>query len=183
MSLTSHYVNQKWKMGEKDSKLSIFPLPPIVQSLSNMLTEFLRDWGLENKVFIITLDNASANDNMIKIIKMSFIRSGTLRILYIFHVRCCAHVLNLIVQYGLVHIKDLIHNVRESAKCIRSSSSRKEDLLAHYGLCGKKEVMLDVPTRWSSTYTMLKAAKEFRPAFIHYAGTNSNYKWCPDEEE
>lgn len=30
---------------------------------------------------------------------------------------------------------------------------------------------------------MLKAAKEFRPAFIHYAGTNSNYKWCPDEEE
>lgn len=53
MSLTSHYVNQKWKMGEKDSKLSIFPLPPIVQALSNILTEFLRDWGLENKVFII----------------------------------------------------------------------------------------------------------------------------------
>lgn len=56
-----------------------------------MVTDFLREWGLENKVFTITLDNAL--DNMIKVIKMSFIRNNTLRLYHIFHVRCYGHVL------------------------------------------------------------------------------------------
>lgn len=42
--------------------------------------------------------------------------------------------------------------------------------------------MLDVSTRWNSTYMILKAAKEIRPAFAQYADTDPNYKWCPDEE-
>lgn len=42
--------------------------------------------------------------------------------------------------------------------------------------------MLDVSTRWNSTYMILKAAKEIRPAFAQYADTDPNYKWRPDEE-
>lgn len=146
---------------------------------------FLREWGLENTVFTSTLDNIVVNDSMIKNFKMSFMRSNTLCLPYIFHVRCCAHVLNLIVQYGLEHIKSLINNVWESAQCIQSSASRKLDFetsLAQFGLLGKKEVMLDVSTRWNSTYMILKAAKEIRPAFAQYADTDPNYNWCPDEE-
>lgn len=89
--------------------------------------------------------------------------------------RYCAHVLNLIVQYGLEHIKSLINNVRESAQYIRSSASRKLDFetsLAWFGISGKKEVMLDVSTRWNSTYMILKAAKEVRPAFAQYADSD-----------
>lgn len=30
---------------------------------------------------------------------------------------------------------------------------------------------------------MLRAAKEVRPAFKHYEEIDSNYKWCPTDDE
>lgn len=185
MSLTTDYVDKNWKMQKKVLGFRCFPPSHTWQALTNMMPLFLREWGLENTVFTSTLDNIVVNDNTKKIFKMSFMRNNTLCLPYIFHVRCCAHVLNLIVQYGLEHIKSLINNVWESAQCIQSSASRKLDFetsLAQFGLLGKKEVMLDVSTRWNSTYMILKAAKEIRPAFAQYADTDPNYKWRPDEE-
>ena len=49
-------------------------------------------------MFSITLDNASANDAMVDFLKdeLDLVGGGTY-----FHVWCCAHILNLIVQDGM----------------------------------------------------------------------------------
>ena len=41
-------------------------MPPLHTGfeLSLKISEFLNDWGIEKKIFSLTLDNASANDNM-----------------------------------------------------------------------------------------------------------------------
>ena len=37
--------------------------------LSLKVFDFLKDWGIERRIFSITLDNASSNDNMRNILK------------------------------------------------------------------------------------------------------------------
>ena len=86
----------------------------------------------------------------------------------LFHVRCAAHVLNLIVKDGLQVVEGVIDNVRESVKYIKGSQSRKEkfeEIIVELGIFCKKRHSLDVPTRWNSTYFMLKSALPLREAF------------------
>ena len=78
------------------------------------LYESLVDWNLDEKISTITLDNCTTNDAAIpylvrKIGKSKLINEGKL-----LHMRCCAHILNLIVKDGLEHIKTAIENIRES---------------------------------------------------------------------
>ena len=73
----------------------------------------------------MTVDNASYNDVVVRMLKDNISyknqlpHSGKL-----FHVRCCAHILNLLVQDGLFEIGKIIKNVRESVKYAIQSESR-----------------------------------------------------------
>ena len=73
----------------------------------------LLDWGIDRKIFSIILDNASANEVLQKILceqmnlQNSLICNGDY-----FHVRCSAHVLNIIVQEGLRVASDALHKIR-----------------------------------------------------------------------
>jgi hypothetical protein len=81
----------------------------IVDALRNCFIE----WGIEDKVLIITVDNARANDSAIRIIKDDFELRNELAVRgRLFHVRCCAHVTNLLVQARLAEIGDIVDFVR-----------------------------------------------------------------------
>ena len=41
-----------------------------------------------------------------------------------FHIRCSAHILNLIVQYGLKVVSDALHKIRQSVANVRVTESR-----------------------------------------------------------
>ncbi|XP_043710234.1 zinc finger BED domain-containing protein RICESLEEPER 2-like [Telopea speciosissima] len=134
-----------------------------------------------------TLDNASTNDVMINHLKDWISRKGALiKHGDIFHVRCCAHILNLIVQDGLVELRDALMKIRHMVKWINSSPSRFEKwkyALSQSRLSDKKSVSLDVPTRWNSTYEMLHNALEVKIAFERLAELDNNFKILPTMEE
>ena len=57
------------------------------------------DLGIRVTIFTITLDNASNNDAAVHRLKRFWqIKNDHSKL---FHVRCCAHILNLIVKDGL----------------------------------------------------------------------------------
>jgi hypothetical protein len=88
------------------------------------------------------------------------------------HVRCAAHILNLVVQDGMDIIKDAIDPVREVVKHVNSSGPRLQSfnmLSEMSSLKHKKGLKLDVLTRWNSTYSMLEEALQFRQALTSYA--------------
>jgi len=72
------------------------------------------DWNLDRNLSTLTIDNCLINDAMIervleKILPRTLILGGQL-----FHMHCCAHILNLIVKDGLYIIFDAIEKIRES---------------------------------------------------------------------
>ena len=102
-----------------------------------------------------------------------------------FHIRCCAHILNLVVQEGLKEIDIAITKIRECVKYVKGSQSRKQkflDCVAQTSLDNKKGLRQDVPTRWNSTYVMLECAMYYRRAFCHLQLSDSNFKHCPSKE-
>ncbi|XP_031124376.1 zinc finger BED domain-containing protein RICESLEEPER 2-like [Ipomoea triloba] len=124
MVITAHYIDVNWKMHRK-----IINFKPISdhkgETIAKELENCLIDWGIK-KVFTITVDNASVND-AIRILKnkLKCWREDPLILGGEFiHVRCCAHILNLIVKDGLATVGNSVVSVRNAVKYVRSSNSR-----------------------------------------------------------
>ncbi|PWA45921.1 zinc finger, BED-type [Artemisia annua] len=107
--------------------LRFVPPPHTGKILASVLIRFLADWGIDKKVFTVTLDNAKYNDGLVETVK-SHLRLNNVLVCdgKFLHVRCGAHVLNLIVQAGLKVIEGSIEKVRDSVKYVRGSSARKK---------------------------------------------------------
>ncbi|CAH9113022.1 unnamed protein product [Cuscuta europaea] len=94
------------------------------------------------------------------------------------HMRCIADILNLAVQDGLKDADTFVVRVREAVKYVRNSPSRLQkfkdisDLIGAESKCG---LHLDVPTRWNSTYQMLKSTLSNERVFEEYEENESCY--------
>ncbi|XP_042964774.1 zinc finger BED domain-containing protein RICESLEEPER 2-like [Carya illinoinensis] len=147
---------------------------------------YFTDWGIENKVSTITVDNARYNDVTLRVLKDVFSLKKKLSIEgQLFHVRCCAHITNLLVKDGLSEIGELVDCVREGVKYLVASETRIKqfsDIAKQLQLPSKK-LFLDVPTRWNSTYLMLVSALEFREVFPRYGDRDQGFNYVPSVED
>ena len=104
-----------------------------------------------------------------------------------FHIRCSAHILNLIVQDGLKVASDTLHKIRQSVHYVRVSKSRMKQLSQCVEQVGGIDtsigLRLDCITRWKSTYKMLEIAIKYRRTFHSLSLIDKNYKWCPSNDE
>ena len=185
LTLTAHFIDKDWVLQKRILNFCFMPPPHTGIALSEKLYALLCDWGIENKVFSLTLDNASANDVSVDLLKdqlngkKTLISNGAF-----FHIRCCAHILNLIVHEGLKDIDDVVK--KTSVKYVRGSQIRKKKFLECVNLVGldaKRGLRQDVPTRWNSTFLMLDSVLYYRCAFCYLQLSDSNYKNCPTSDE
>ena len=99
LTLTAHFVDQEWKLQKKILNFTHLPPPHSSVALSEKINALLTDWRIEKKLFSITLDNASVNDCFVENLKNQLNFRGNLLLSgQFFHIRCCAHILNLIAQ-------------------------------------------------------------------------------------
>jgi hypothetical protein len=94
------------------------------------------------------------------------------------HVRCCAHIVNLIVRDELNEHDETIQKIHKAVKFVRSSPSRLEAFkkcVAKKQIDSKSLLSLDVDTRWNSTYMMLESAEKFERAFERLAREDPKY--------
>ncbi|KAM2275962.1 hypothetical protein ACFXTI_034446 [Malus domestica] len=132
----------------------------------------LNDWGID-KVFSITVDNASANDTAIAYMKRILKSNGTLLLdgAYL-HMRCACYILNLIVKDGMMKLSCEIDAIRNCVKFIHSSPARLEYFREYCVLLRfdrMSSIPFDVVTRWNATYKMLNSAFKFKKAFSKMA--------------
>ncbi|CAN1812879.1 Zinc finger BED domain-containing protein RICESLEEPER 2 [Linum perenne] len=163
MVVTCHFVDRNWKLQKRILNFCDLPPPHSGISISDALHKCLVEWDIERKIWTITVDNASNNDVAIRTLKRTLTCMTKLPLGGdIFHVRCCAHILNIMVQFGLKEIEGVIENVRQSVKHIAISESRVNmfrEVTKQLRLSGKK-LILDCCTRWNSTFHMISVALE-----------------------
>lgn len=156
LGITAHYIDKEWDLhcvtldfeplkGSHTGERLADAFYAVVQDKYNITVGKMHGG--------ITLDNASNNDKFIELYgeKTGFDHD-------MLHFRCFAHVLNLAVQAALSELKDAISVLRNGVRAIRISPLKLERLEK---LCGLEadtkfvKPVLDVPTRWNSTYDML----------------------------
>ncbi|XP_059670980.1 zinc finger BED domain-containing protein RICESLEEPER 2-like [Cornus florida] len=173
--LTAHFIDRDWKLHKKIINFCVLPTPHRGEAIAQAVDTCLLSWGLE-KVCTITVDNASSNDTAAaKLAQKLNKRNGLLLNGELFHVRCFAHILNLIVNDGINEVKKSILRIREFVKYVRSSPSRLQAFkkcVEEERIWSLKSLCLDVPTRWNSTYLMLKSAIDFQKALERLAEQN-----------
>ncbi|XP_021607604.1 zinc finger BED domain-containing protein RICESLEEPER 2-like [Manihot esculenta] len=165
MVVTAHFVDSEWKLQKRTLNFYDVPPPHTGVVICDVLKKCLVEWGIEDK------------DNLAY--KNSLALHGKL-----FNVRCCAHILNLLVQDGLSDIADIIKNMRESVKHLVASESRRlifSEIAKQLKLPSKK-LLLDCGTKWNATYFMLSAALEFKDVFPRYQQRDSSYTYLPSED-
>ena len=167
MCVTAHFIDNNWTL--QNRVLSFCQVTGHTgEVMANTIDNCLTEWGLNN-IMAVTLDNASSNDLGIKHLKKKLLSCNSLlmRGEYM-HLRCCAHILNLIVKEGLKDLEKSVLRIRGAVKYARSSPHR----FAKFKTCVERSnteykglVCLDVETRWNSTYLMLDSTLKHQKAF------------------
>jgi hypothetical protein len=130
MCLTSHFIDKNWILTKIVLNFLFMPPPHDDISLCEKTYNMLEEWGIETKGFTITLDNASSNDVCVGLLRNQLnMKKALLCEGEFFHIRYCAHILNLIVQDGLKNIDSAFQKIRDSVKYVRGSQMRKQNFL------------------------------------------------------
>ncbi|XP_024013940.1 zinc finger BED domain-containing protein RICESLEEPER 2-like [Eutrema salsugineum] len=183
------FIDDSWRLHCKILAFCYLKCPHTGEGIASQIFDCLKEWGLEKKVFSITLDNATNQTSMQRILKgrlQMTSGSGLLCEGKYLHVRCCAHILNLIVKESLELAKDLLHDIRESVRYVKSSQQRIESFAScveRENIKGGAGLSLDIQTRWNSTYEMLVRALKFRKEFESLASFDTHYTSLPAEED
>ena len=168
MVITAHFIDDQWQL----KKLIIgfkYVMDHKGQTIFNVFLECLADWGLE-RLFCVTVDNVTANTSAIKRFHEVFSSISPDALVLdgnFLHMRCAAHIINLIAKEGLNDLGENVLAIRNAVQCVRSSTIRLNalDQRVTTGKMTRGSLPLDVNTRWNSTFLMLSRALQFKVAF------------------
>jgi hypothetical protein len=162
------------------------PAPHTGDVIAEELHDTLMEWNLDEKLLTMTVDNCTSNDKALetlvtKIGKSKLVLEGTM-----LHMRCCAHILNLIVKDGLDAMQSAIHNIRESVAYWTATPKRVEkfeEMAKYKKVKITKKLRLDCKTRWNSVFVMLDVALPYRAVFERAKVVDKQYETLPSLEE
>lgn len=186
MVVTCHFVDSTLSLQKCILNFLDVPTPHTGLVISNVLHKCLVEWGIEKNTWTCTFDNATNNDAAIKYLKdtLKYVVALPLDGKF-FHIKCCVHILNILVQYGMTEIESAVHNVRASVKYITNSVSLLQvfgDIVSQLRLPDIK-LILDCGTRWNATYAMVVVAIGYKDVFSRYADKDLSYSFLPSDED
>ncbi|XP_030932334.1 zinc finger BED domain-containing protein RICESLEEPER 1-like [Quercus lobata] len=158
------------------------PSPHTKDVLAEVFVDSFLEWNIDRKLSIITVDNCSTNDAMIRLLLNKLDTSSLMLGGSMLHMRCAANILNMIIQDGLSLIGDGIERIRDSVIYWTGSLKRRQKFEENaHQLCVQctKELILDCKTRWNSTYLMLSTALIYKDVFSHLAKREISYTCLP----
>lgn len=169
LCLTAHYIDEDWKLQKKILSFVTLDSSHTEDMLSEVINKCLMDWDVDRKLFALTFDNCSTDDDIVIRIKEQISHKRPLLSTgQLYDVRSAAHVLNSIVQDAMEALREVTQKIRASVKYVKSSQvtqGKFNEISQEVGINSEKNLLFDCPIRWNSTYLMLETALEYRGAF------------------
>ncbi|XP_069600377.1 zinc finger BED domain-containing protein 4-like [Ranitomeya imitator] len=154
MSVTCHFI-ENYKMVSCLLDCFEFTERHTSDNLAAELFRVVKEWHIECKVVCCVSDNAANITKAIKGLKWT-------------HYPCLAHTINLIVKDALKMVKPTVDKVKMLVKFFRKSTTATEKLESiQQQMCMPQlRPIQECPTRWNSTFYMLKRIIETKDAII-----------------
>ncbi|XP_031255614.1 zinc finger BED domain-containing protein RICESLEEPER 1-like isoform X2 [Pistacia vera] len=169
LCLTAHYIDEDWRLQKKILNFITLDSSHTDDMLSEVIIKCLMDWDIDCKLFALTFDDCSTDDDIVPKIKEHISQSRPLSSNgQLFDVRSAAHVLDLIVQDALEALRDVTQKIRGSIRYVKSSQvtqGKFNEIARQVEVNSQRSLVIDCSTRWNSTYIMLETALEYRNAF------------------
>jgi hypothetical protein len=178
MHLTAHYIDSEWILHHKMLDFCLLDGHK-GEDMAKALDSCLLDWGIESAT-AITMEDDSSNDTATEFIRTALNNRGaTISQGRYLHMRCMAHIVNLVVQDCLEAISPSVSRIRDAVKYVKSSTSRMStfnECVQDSKIESGESLCLDVCARWNSTYVMLDRAGRFEEAFESFLLKDPAYK-------
>src|SRR5437763_2028381 len=159
MVVTAHWINNEWNLKHAIIAFQRFSHPHTGQQIQEATLKVFQDFSIVTKVLSITIDNGANQVAGMRL--LSSILSTEFQVDFNV-IRCGAHTIALVVNFGLKEFQQTIDKVRAFVVEIRRSPKKEELLssIAQKFQVKYKKLIRDVKTRWNSTYSMLKSFLE-----------------------
>jgi hypothetical protein len=116
MTVTATFIDGNWNFHKK--VIGFFKVKGHKgEDIGKNLTRCLADWGLD-RVMTVTVDNASANGSGVDYLRKQLQKTNIAKGKFL-HMRCAAHIVNLIVRDGLQEVDQSIKRVRAVVRYIK----------------------------------------------------------------
>jgi hypothetical protein len=174
LGITIHYINSNWHLCNFLLDIIPFTTRHTGKNIAQEIVHILDEFNVSDKILALTTDNGSAMVVCGREIANAL--NTELSSMNFSHYRCAAHVLNLGVKQGLQLVSNSVDKIRGLMIKIKNSTLLCNQLRT---FCNIKEItyhkpILDVETRWNSTYYMLKCWEELQPALTLLAADNED---------
>lgn len=159
LCVTLHFINLDWILKSQVIAFRYIPGKHSGVSIAVVLEEIVKEYEIKERILTVTMDNASNNDKLVDELIAKGIIVDAER-----HIRCFSHIVNLAAQDCIYEFNDKLQDLRSLVTAIRYSPLKLERLK---GKCSSLCIpflkpILDVKTRWNSTYDMITRALELK---------------------
>jgi hypothetical protein len=174
ISVVAHYVNDKWELQKRILGFELIDISHTGENIAQAIINVVANFGLTDKIFAVTLDNASSNTTAMNTLSPLF---STYAASFLMHQRCACHIINLIAKSCINIVENPhIERLRTAISFMNSSTGR---IGAYKRYCVLLEVTphkynLDMPIRWNSTYLMINHVLPDKVHFTEFI--NQHYK-------
>ena len=192
LAITAHYVDSNWKLTE--SLLSFVETTDHTgSSMACLVSTALEEFELTSRLGCLAMDNASNNNSLMVSLFEKLQESSNERGDFLIEwnpedarIRCLPHIINLAVKAFLASLGDdgevqvsandisVIKRLRYIVKKLRNSPAQRVIFLGQCELANVDRLMLvlDVPTRWNSTFYMIQIALKVRNGLKNWLSTD-----------
>ncbi|OMP04064.1 hypothetical protein CCACVL1_02199 [Corchorus capsularis] len=186
MAVTVHFIDSSWTLQKHILRYCHVPPPHTKEVIAEELQKIFSECNLDCKLSTLTLDNCLVSDGVVELLIDNICPDSLMLDGALLNMRCCAHVLNLIVKDGLDVIGDGIDRIRDLVSFWIATAERMErlrDSAQQLGLPNSKELFLDSESEWQSTYLMLETALDYKDVLSHAQQREPLCEIVPTEED
>ena len=185
ISVVAHYVSADWELQKKVIGLRLIEVKHTGENISEKIACVVQEFGMIDKIYSVTLDNASSNAKAMETLTPMFAcylgsdptptsSDPNKRKYNLMHQRCACHIINLIVKSGLKRFKTYTEDFRTAINFLNSSNHR---IAMFKNYCNAQGVRprkfgLDMDVRWNATYLMLKHLLPYKEVFSVFINAN-----------
>ncbi|KAJ6865964.1 hypothetical protein NC652_037480 [Populus alba x Populus x berolinensis] len=180
--LTMHFIDDGWRMNKKILAIRSIEHDYMDEAVKDMLVE----WNIIKKVHFMFAEIAPPNSQMTRKFRSKLLSQFPHMNGDLLCFSCYAQTLELLARDGFYEIKDVLNKIRGCIEYVNATPSNQDkfrEATNHVKLQDMKAACHDDPTRWETTFVMLRSALELREAFTQLEQVDFDFKVNPSTEE